>query len=112
VSDGGREAVRKASERVISASIDQPTASVAVLDRWTRRRDDGSAEALQERYALTPMQLSVALGLAEGLSYTEVAARHGVSRHTVHTHVKHLHKKLGIRSTRRIAAMLFEIEHE
>jgi DNA-binding NarL/FixJ family response regulator len=48
--------------------------------------------------ALTPRELQTLEGLAQGLSYKEVAHRHGVSSHTVAEHVKCIYKKLGVNS--------------
>lgn len=48
--------------------------------------------------ALTRRELATLESLAEGLSYKEVAHRHGVSSHTVAEHVKGIYKKLGVNS--------------
>lgn len=47
---------------------------------------------------LTPRELETLESLAHGLSYKEVAHRHGVSSHTVAEHVKGIYKKLGVNS--------------
>lgn len=44
---------------------------------------------------LTERQRTVALLLAEGLTYRQVAARLHLSQHTVHEHVRHIYERAG-----------------
>jgi RNA polymerase sigma factor (sigma-70 family) len=55
---------------------------------------------------LTPRERDVALLLAEGLTYKEIATRLGVSPHTVNTHVKAVLRKLKVSGSRRLAALI------
>jgi len=54
---------------------------------------------------LTERQKTVAILLAQGLTYDQVAARLALSRHTVHEHVRHIYERLGC--SRREHLMLF-----
>lgn len=70
-----------------------------------------SNEALvRERFGLTATQTKIALSLAEGFSYAEIAERHGISPQTVHTHVKAIHERTGLTSSRRLAALIHALE--
>ena len=60
---------------------------------------------LRKRYSFTSSEANIALLLAEGLSYAEVAGRLGVSYHTVHTHVKAIHQKASVKSNGRLLAL-------
>jgi DNA-binding CsgD family transcriptional regulator len=62
---------------------------------------------LSERFGFTPMETIVALALAEGLTYKEIARRYRISFHTVHTHVKALHEKAGVTSNGRRRALIY-----
>jgi len=53
------------------------------------------------------MEGVVALALAEGLSYREVASRHAISLHTVHSHVKAIHDKAGVTSNGQLLALIY-----
>jgi RNA polymerase sigma factor (sigma-70 family) len=55
---------------------------------------------------LTPRERDVAVLLAQGLMYKEIAARLGISPHTVNTHVKAVLRKLKVSGSRRLAALL------
>lgn len=48
------------------------------------------------RYDLSYRQLQTACGLAEGVSFNDLAERWGVSRHSVITHAGNLYDKLGL----------------
>ena len=52
------------------------------------------AARLRTRFGLTPAEIRVAIILADGLTYAEIAERLSISTHTVHTHVKEIHQKL------------------
>ena len=79
----------------------------------------GSAQALsgrhlgaelRRRFSFTRAEANIALLLAEGLSYAEIAERLGVSYHTVHTHVKAIHRKAHVSSNGRLVAIIRTIE--
>jgi DNA-binding CsgD family transcriptional regulator len=55
---------------------------------------------------LTPRERDVAVLLAEGFTYKEIALNLGISPHTVNTHVKAVLRKLKISGSRRLAALI------
>lgn len=61
---------------------------------------------LRKRFGLTRMEAAVVSALADGMSYSEIAARYGVSYHTVHSHVKAIHRKTDVSSTGRLLATI------
>ena len=61
----------------------------------------GLAAELRRRFSFTRSESGIALLIADGLTYAEIAGRLGISYHTVHTHLKEIHQKLG--STRTAA---------
>lgn len=63
-------------------------------------------ERLCRRFSLTCREGTVAAALVEGLSYSEVAERLGISYHTVHTHVKAIHHKANVSSNGRLLALI------
>ena len=67
---------------------------------------------LRKRYGLTPAEIRVALILADGFSYAEIARRLSVSTHTVHTHIKEIHSKLGVPSNGRAAALIRSLSYQ
>ena len=67
---------------------------------------------LRARFGLTPAEIRVAVVLAEGLSYAEIAKRLAISVHTVHTHVKEIHQKLGVHTNGRAAAIIRRLEYQ
>ena len=71
-----------------------------------RRRVDGTQELLRQRFGLTPSEASVAMLVADGLMYSEIAERLAISPHTVHTHIKEVHRKLEVHSNGRAAALI------
>ena len=75
-----------------------------------KRRADGTVELLRERFGLTLSEASVAMLVADGLMYAEIAERLAISPHTVHTHVKEVHRKLDVHSNGRAAALIRELE--
>jgi len=52
------------------------------------------------------MESVVACGLADGLTYEEIADRCCVSYHTVHSHVNAIHQKVGVSSNARLLALI------
>lgn len=63
------------------------------------------ADALRDRFGLTPMEAAVARALAEGLTYQEIADGFGISYHTVHSHVKAIYDKTDVSSNIRLLAL-------
>lgn len=81
----------------------------------TRRRELGAGPdpaGLSRQLSLTASEARVALRLAEGLSYAEIAETLGVSYHTVHTHVKAIHVKAGVRTNGRLLALLRKMQED
>ena len=72
----------------------------------------GLSDRLRVRFGLTPAEIRVAIVLAEGLSYAEIAKRLSISVHTVHTHMKEIHQNLGVPSTGRAAAIIRRLEYQ
>jgi DNA-binding CsgD family transcriptional regulator len=72
----------------------------------------GSALAteLRRRFSFTRSEANVALLIADGLPYAEVAGRLGISYHTVHTHVNAIHAKARVSSNVRLVALIRSIE--
>ncbi len=76
-----------------------------------RRQPKGTAAEL-ERYAaalhlrLSERQAQIAVEITEDRSRTDVAGRLGISIHTVNSHVERIFVKLGIKSCKRLAALL------
>ena len=71
----------------------------------TRDGPTSIANLLHFRYGLTPGETRVAILVADGLSYADIAGRLRISTHTVHTHVKEIHRKLDVHSNGRAAAL-------
>jgi len=70
------------------------------------------AARLRTRFGLTPAEIRVAVILADGLTYAEIASRLAISTHTVHAHVKEIHQKLGVHSNGRAAAIIRRLEYQ
>jgi DNA-binding CsgD family transcriptional regulator len=79
------------------------------------RRSDQSDDAgigppllgqLRQRFGLSRMEAVVACGLADGLTYEEIADRCCISYHTVHSHVSAIHRKVGVSSNARLLALI------
>jgi DNA-binding CsgD family transcriptional regulator len=70
------------------------------------------SDRLRKRFGLTPAEIRVALVLADGFSYAEIARRLSISRHTVHTHIKEIHQKLGVPSNGRAAALIRSLSYQ
>ena len=64
------------------------------------------AGILRQRFGLSRMEAVVACGLADGLTYEEIADRCGISYHTVHSHVNAIHQKVGVPSSTRLLALI------
>ena len=75
-------------------------------NKTDKQRAAGTADLLRERFRLTPAEASVAVLVADGLMYAEIAERLSISPHTVHTHVKEVHRKLDVHSNGRAAALI------
>jgi DNA-binding CsgD family transcriptional regulator len=110
---------RTGEEAVISNAQARLTERAEPMGGTRRRRSSGRvdreaevgagselAAALSERFALTRMEAVVACGLADGLTYEEIADRCGISYHTVHSHVKAIHHKVGVSSNTRLLALI------
>jgi DNA-binding CsgD family transcriptional regulator len=67
---------------------------------------------LRKRFGLTPAEARVAIILADGFSYAEIAERLSVSPHTVHTHIKEIHQKLGVHTNGRAAAVIRSMSYQ
>jgi len=65
------------------------------LKGWFRRREPGSDARVPQ---VTPRQYEVLVGVARGLSNTEIGDRLGISTDTVKTHVALLLKRFGGRN--------------
>lgn len=77
-----------------------PSNVIPFEGRATRREDILSGLTRRER--------EVAVRLASGLSYKEIATELSISAHTVNSHVKAILKKLGLSGSRRLAALLYQ----
>jgi len=90
-----------------------PHAPSETEDGLKRTRDEQSVRALdaalRRRFSFTPSEVNVALLILEGLTYSEMAKRLGVSYHTVHTHVKAIHSKARVASNGRLQALIGSI---
>jgi DNA-binding CsgD family transcriptional regulator len=64
------------------------------------------AGTLRQRFGLSRMDAVVACGLADGLTYEEIADRCCISYHTVHSHVNAIHQKVGVSSNARLLALI------
>lgn len=71
--------------------------------------DDTVTRLLQIRFGLTAREAEVALHLAEGLRYSDIAGELGVSYHTVSSHVKAVLSKTGCKTSRRVAALVHSL---
>jgi DNA-binding CsgD family transcriptional regulator len=69
-------------------------------------REAGGLDGIA-RFGFTPMEKVVALALANGLAYKEIARHYGISFHTVHSHVKAIHEKAGVTSNGRLLALIY-----
>jgi DNA-binding CsgD family transcriptional regulator len=65
---------------------------------------------LRRRFSFTRSEANIALLLAEGLAYAEIAERLEISYHTVHTHVKAIHRKARVSSNGRLLALIRGVE--
>lgn len=65
----------------------------------------GSRDRLPSRWGLTARETEVALAVAEGRSYKEVAFKLGLSFHTVNAHIDSLHRKTNLSTAHLIAVL-------
>jgi DNA-binding CsgD family transcriptional regulator len=65
----------------------------------------GSSDRLPSKWGLTARETEVALAVADGLSYKEVAFKLGISFHTVNAHIDSLHRKTGLSTAHLIAVL-------
>ena len=73
--------------------------------------DDGRVKnELRDNLPLTRRELGIALFLARGMQYSEVAEHLGISSNTVRNHVSNIYKKLSIRSKIELTKILGEEE--
>jgi DNA-binding CsgD family transcriptional regulator len=75
------------------------------------RVKESHEKALRERWRLSPRQAKVASELAAGKTYKEIARDLGITFHTVNTHVKAILEKTGAKTSRRLAAMIHELDN-
>ena len=73
-------------------------------------RKTSLANVLHREYKLTPGESRVAILVADGFSYADIADRLRISVHTVHTHVKEIHRKLDVHSNGRAAALIRNLD--
>lgn len=55
------------------------------------------AEALQKVYGMSPAEAAVAIGLANGLTLSEIARSNGVSQETVRSQLKSVFSRMGVK---------------
>ena len=68
-----------------------------------------TAELLKTRFGLTVTEARVAILVADGLAYAEIAEELRISSHTVHTHIKEIHRKLQVHTNPRAAALIRDL---
>ncbi len=71
------------------------------VDWWDDSRPDAAG-----LNALTPREREIALGIADGLSRTQIADQLGISVNTVSTLIRRAYKKIGVSSQAELAARL------
>ncbi|HTY40330.1 MAG TPA: helix-turn-helix transcriptional regulator [Thermoanaerobaculia bacterium] len=75
-----------------------------------RKGATSTPNLLRSRFGLTVGETRVAILVADGLSYAEIATRLRISIHTVHTHIKEIHQKLDVHSNGKAAAVIRGLE--
>jgi DNA-binding CsgD family transcriptional regulator len=93
----------------IENHMGQTLTAASSTERSAARAQD-LGNKLRQTFALTRSEASIAMLLAEGPSYAEIAARLGISYHTVHTHVKAIHRKVCVKSNGRLSALIRSME--
>ena len=68
-----------------------------------------AVETLGRAYRLTGAELRVLLGLAEGATPRDIAARYGIAASTVRTHLKGLYAKTQTCRQKDLVALLFAV---
>jgi DNA-binding CsgD family transcriptional regulator len=84
--------------------VDQPTASVYVIDPSVSRSVDEAH--LRSLYGLTPAEASVASLIARGFTTGEAANQSGVTMNTLRTHLKRALEKTGCRRQAELVALV------
>lgn len=72
--------------------------SRAAMDDPGKGRPGCAVERLQARFGLSPRQLQVAAGIADGKTDQQIAAELAISFSTIRTHVNHLFERTGARN--------------
>jgi DNA-binding CsgD family transcriptional regulator len=80
----------------------------AGIEQVLNGRDLGAE--LRRRFSFTLSEANIALLLAGGLAYAEIAERLEISYHTVHTHVKAIHRKARVSSNGRLLALIRSVD--
>jgi DNA-binding CsgD family transcriptional regulator len=89
---------RDADANQIDAAIRAVAAGLIVRPRGAREGGFGAMRETEAHALLTPRELEVLAGLAEGMTNKAVARRLDISLHTVKFHVESLFRKLGART--------------
>jgi DNA-binding CsgD family transcriptional regulator len=84
--------------------VDQPTASVHVIDPSAVQIVD--EDRLRTLYGLTPSEASVASLIARGYSTGEAASQSGITMNTLRTHLKRALEKTGCRRQAELVALV------
>lgn len=76
-----------------------------ILEEMKKRKKTGPLSPEVVRVRLTPRETEIIQLTCEGLSYTEVAYKLGLSRDTVKHHLTHIRDKMGVASTSAAVAL-------
>jgi len=71
-------------------------AHVALMMADTERAHPIAPDTLSESYGLTPVEALVAIGIANGMSVSEISVAHGTSTNTVRSQLKTIFGKLNV----------------